>query len=151
VRLSPAETKENRGMCPKCGKPVTVGVMNRVDCLADRPEGYTPCDAIPFKNLIPLEEIIAGAKGIKSASAAIERDYRSYIARFQTEFDILLKVSPEQLAKGMPKRVVDGIVRMRQKKVSIQPGFDGEYGTVSLFDAETETAQPKGEQQLSLF
>ena len=151
VRFSPRQTKENKGLCPKCGKPVTVGVMNRVDVLADRPEGYVPSSAIPFKSLIPLEEIIADAKGIKSASAAIERDYRGYIARFQTEYDILLKATPEQLTKGLPKRVADGIMHMRQKKVSIEPGYDGEYGRISLFDGVEEASHAKGEEQLKLF
>jgi uncharacterized protein (TIGR00375 family) len=151
VRLSPQQTKENKGLCPKCGKPVTVGVMSRVDKLADRPEGYTPSNAIAFKNLIPFNEIIAQTKGVAANSVAVERDYRSFIAKFGTEFDILIKVAPQDLIKGLPKRVADGVLRMRQGKVNINPGFDGEYGKVSLFDSNEDYSATKGEQQLSLF
>ena len=151
VRLSPQQTKENKGLCPKCGKPVTVGVMNRVEKLADRPEGYTPSNAITFKNLIPFDEIIAQTKGVAARSVAVERDYRSFIAKFGTEFDILIRATPAELVKGLPKRVADGVLRMRQGKVNINPGFDGEYGKVSLFDSNEDPSATKGEEQLSLF
>jgi len=151
VRFSPQQTKENKGLCPKCGKPVTVGVMSRVDKLADRPEGYTPSNAIGYKNLIPFNEIVAQVRGVASNSVAVERDYRSFIAKFGTEFDILIRATPAELIKGLPKRVADGVLKMRQGKVNINPGFDGEYGKVSLFDASEGQSETKGEQQLSLF
>jgi hypothetical protein len=149
VRLSPGETRQNKGICPKCGRSVTVGVMNRVEQLADRPEGYVPQNAVPFRNLIPLEEIIAETKGVGKVSVTVEREYRSIVARFGTEFDILLRLSEEDLYKGMPKRVADGVLRVRQGKVTIQPGFDGEYGKICIFDAAG--AKDKEEQQLNLF
>lgn len=149
VRLSPKETKANNGRCPKCGKPITVGVMNRVDQLADRPEGFKPANAIDYKSLIPLDEIIAEAKGMGKATQAVERDYQGFIAKFGTEFAILAKAPEEDLRKNLPGRVAEGILRMRQGKVKIQPGFDGEYGKVCLFGAEE--AKGKEEQQLSLF
>ena len=77
IRFSPSQTKEHKGICPKCGKPVTVGVMNRVESLADRPGGFVPAEAIPYKNLIPLDEIIAEAKGVAKTSVAVEREYRA--------------------------------------------------------------------------
>jgi uncharacterized protein (TIGR00375 family) len=149
MRLSPKETRQNNGRCPKCGKPVTVGVMNRVDQLADRPEGYVPSNSIPFKNLIPLDEIIAEAKGVNKAAVAVERDYRGFVAKFGTEFDILLRVPKEELLRSLPHRVAEGILRVRQGKVSIKAGFDGEYGTISIFGEEEKSAE--GEKQLSLF
>jgi uncharacterized protein (TIGR00375 family) len=149
VRLSPSETKKNNGRCPKCGKPVTVGVMNRVEQLADRPQGYKPESAIPFKNLIPLEEIIAETRGVGKGSSAVEKDYLSFIAKFGTEFNILLKVSMEDLKKGLPARVAEGILRVRDGKVNIKAGFDGEYGIISIFGDEEK--EEKHEQQLSLF
>jgi uncharacterized protein (TIGR00375 family) len=149
VRFAPRETKQNKGRCPKCGKPVTIGVMNRVEQLADRPEGYVPAGAIPYKNLIPLDEIIADAKGVNKATVAVERDYRAFVGRFGTELEILLRLSGDELLKGLPHRIVDGILRVREGKVNIQAGFDGEYGTISIFgEGEKPT---KGEQQLSLF
>jgi uncharacterized protein (TIGR00375 family) len=149
IRWSPEETKQHNGRCPKCGKPVTVGVMNRVEALSDRPEGFVPQDNIPFKNLIPLDEIIAEARGVGKASVAVERDYRSVVAKFGTEFEILLRASKEDLLKGLPARVAQGVLRVREGKVNIKAGFDGEYGIISIFDEEEK--QKKGEQQLSLF
>ncbi|MDD5116892.1 MAG: endonuclease Q family protein [Candidatus Omnitrophica bacterium] len=149
VRLSPQETKQNNGRCPKCGKPVTVGVANRVEKLADRPEGFKPENAIPFKNLISFDEIIAEAKGVGKASVNVTRDYHSYLAKFGTEFEVLLRASKEDLLKNLPKKVAEGVLRVRQGKVDIKAGFDGEYGTISIFSDNEE--QGKGEQQLSLF
>jgi len=149
VRLAPQETKEYKGRCPKCGKPLTVGVMNRVEQLADRPAGYTPSGAIPYKNLIPFDEIIAETKGVSKSSVAVERDYLSYVGRFGTEFNILLKLSREELLKGLPSRVAEGVLRVRQAQVNIKAGFDGEYGVISIFDAGQKASE--GEKQLSLF
>ncbi len=150
VRLSPEETKRNCGKCPKCGKPVTVGVMNRVEQLADRPSGFVPANAIPFKNLVPLDEIIAETKGVAKTSVAVEREYRSCLSKFGTEFEILLRADADALHKGLPARVADGVLRMRQGRVQAQPGYDGEYGVVSVFGTDAPD-QPNAEQQLSLF
>ncbi|MFA5115122.1 MAG: endonuclease Q family protein [Candidatus Omnitrophota bacterium] len=149
VRFSPAETKEHKGICPKCGRPVTVGVMSRVECLADRPEGFVPAQAITYKNLIPLDEIMAEARGVNKGSVAVERDYRAAIARFGNEFNILLNASEEELLEGLPRHLVNGILSMRRGKVQVQPGFDGEYGRISVFSG-TET-KDKEEEQLRLF
>lgn len=149
IRWSPKETKQNNGRCPKCGKPVTVGVMSRIDKLADREEGFVPAGSIPFKNLIPLDEIIAEAKGVGRASVAVEREYRSAIARFGTEIEILLKAPKEDLIKGLPPRVAEGILRMRMGKVNIDAGFDGEYGKVAIFGDDDKPKE--AEEQLKLF
>jgi len=149
IRWSPKETKEHGGRCPKCGKPVTVGVVNRVEKLADRPEGFKPENFIPFKSFIPLGEIIADAKGVGKTSVGVERDYHSYLAKFGTEFDILMRASKEDLLKGLPPKIAEGVLRVRQGKVNIKAGFDGEYGIISIFDEEEK--QKKGEQQLNLF
>ena len=149
MRLSPKETREHQGKCPKCGKAVTVGVMNRVEQLADRPEGFQPENAIPYKNLIPFEEIIAESRGVKSGSVAVERDYRSFLAKFGTEFNILLGLSDEELLKGLPSRVAEGVLRVRKGNVNIKAGYDGEYGIISIFGDEDKGKE--GEKQLSLF
>jgi uncharacterized protein (TIGR00375 family) len=149
IRWSPKETKQNNGRCPKCGKPVTVGVMNRVERLADRPEGFRPDNAISFKNLIPLDEIIAEAKGVGKTSLGVERDYRGIVARFGSEFEILMRAKKEDLEKNMPAKIAEGVLRVREGKVNIKAGYDGEYGIASIF-TENEM-QKKNEQQLSLF
>ena len=149
VRWSPEETRRNFGKCTKCGKPVTVGVFNRVEKLADRLPGFKPANAIAYKNLIPLLEIIAEARGVKSSSVAVERDYRACLAKLGTEFDILLKTSEADLRKSLPPRIAEGIIRVRQGKVKIQAGFDGEFGIISIFGDDHKPAV--AEQQLSLF
>ena len=150
VRFSPKETREHNGRCPKCGKPVTVGVMNRVEQLADRPEGYAPDNAIPYKNLIPLDEIIAEAKGMAKGAKAVEAEYRMAISRFGSEFEILLRAKEEDLLKGLPKRIAEGVLRVRKGQVIVKPGFDGEYGKISTFSDEEKQAKG-GEEQLKLF
>jgi len=149
VRWSPIETKKNQGKCSKCGKPVTVGVMNRVEQLADRPEGFKPDNAIPFKSLIPLDEIIADTKGVAKTSVAVAREYRSVLATFGTEFEIMLKASKEELLKGLPPKVAEGVLKVRAGKVSIKAGYDGEYGIVAIDKGEEKLE--KSEEQLSLF
>ncbi len=149
IRFSPQETKANKGKCPKCGKPLTVGVMSRVDQLADRPEGFIPPEAIPYKNLIPLDEIIAEAKGVNKGAVSVERDYLSYVAKFGTEFDILLRANPEELLSGVPKNIANKIMMVRKGKVDIKPGFDGEYGIISILDGDNKSE--KNEEQLKLF
>ena len=149
IRLSPKETKDNNGKCPKCGKPVTVGVMNRVEKLADRPEGFVPDNAIPFKSLIPFDEIIADSKGIGKGSVVVGREYLNLVSKFGTEFDILLRASEAELRKGLPLKIAEGVLKVRQGKVEIKAGYDGEYGIISIF-GEGEKEE-KSEKQLSLF
>ncbi|MDI6758496.1 MAG: endonuclease Q family protein [Candidatus Omnitrophota bacterium] len=143
IRWHPKETKEYNARCPKCAKPVTVGVVNRIEKLADRPESFKPENPIPFKRLIPLDEIIAEAKGVGKGSVAVERDYHSCIAKFGTEFEILLRASEEDLLKGLPLKVAQGVLRVREGKVNIKPGFDGEYGTISIFEEEEKKKNSK--------
>lgn len=149
VRFAPNETKAHAGKCPKCGKPLTVGVMNRVEQLADRPAGYVPSQAIPYRSLVPFDEIIAEAKGVGKNSVGVEREYHSLVAKFGTEFNILLRASKEEVLRGLPPRIAEGLLRVREGRVNIQAGYDGEYGVVSLFGQE-ETPE-KSEKQLSLF
>jgi uncharacterized protein (TIGR00375 family) len=149
VRFSPAESRLNKGRCPKCGKNLTIGVMNRIEQLADRPEGYVPENAIPYKNLIPLDEIIAEVKGVGKQSAAVENEYLAAVNKFGTEFTILLKLGEDELLKGFPRPLAEAIIRMRKGKVQINPGYDGEYGIVSIKPEEADAGT--AEQQLSLF
>lgn len=149
VVFSPQESKAHKNICPKCGKALTIGVMNRVDQLADRPEGFKPDNAIPFKNLIPLDEIIADVKGMGKASKAVEQEYRGILAKFGTEFEVLGKVPEEDLRKGINSRIAEAIIRSRQGKANISPGYDGEYGKVSIFGDDDKPK--KHEEQLSFF
>lgn len=149
VIFSPALTKANQCLCPRCKKKLTVGVMHRIEELSDRPEGFIPKDAIPSIHLIPLEEIISEAMGYRVGAKTVGAEYNRLVQRGGSEFHILLDATPDELASFVPPRILEGIIRMRQGKVSIVPGHDGVYGKINLFPDHKETGQPKG--QLKLF
>ncbi|MDD5449353.1 MAG: endonuclease Q family protein [Candidatus Omnitrophica bacterium] len=148
TRLSPAEAKKINERCPECGRRITVGVMHRLEDLADRKEGFTLESGIPFKNLVPLDEIIAEALGVGKESLSVEREYNSLLQRLGSEFEILLEVPDEQLLKDCSHRIARGILKVRKGEVQIEPGYDGEYGTIKIFK---EGNEEEGEKQLSFF
>ena len=133
TQCSPEETKKYNGLCPVCRKPLTVGVMSRVDALADRPEGVKPAGAIPFKSLIPLGEIIAEAIGRLPAAKQVDQEYHKLISNFGNEFAVLLHTPQEELKTATLPEIAEGIKRVREGKVQIDPGYDGVYGKVHLF------------------
>ena len=149
VSFSPEESKKHKNLCPACGKPLVLGVMHRVNDLADRPEGYKPADPIPYINRIPLNEIIADAKGVGPQSQAVEKEYETIISKFGNELAVLSDVTKEDLLKSVSPRTVEGIMRVREGQVHIAPGFDGEYGKIKIFGQDGPQAQK--EEQLSLF
>lgn len=130
VSLPPEEAKLLGNLCPKCGKKLTVGVLQRVDDLADRPEGYIPEGAVPFKRLLPLYEVISRSTGVNRlyAKSAIGLQDR-LIARFGSEFNVLLDAREGDLAGVVPPKVAAAIVSNREGKVKVVPGYDGVYGT----------------------
>ena len=148
VSMAPAESKKNNNLCPKCKKPLVIGVLNRVEELADRPEGTVPPNAIPFKRLIPLEEIIADVLGVGVGTKRSREEYEKLIAKFGNEFAVLLDASPGDLQSATLPEVAEGIKRVREGKVFIDPGYDGEYGKIKIFsENEPKTITP----QKSLF
>ncbi len=147
VRLSPEETRRIGGICPKCGRPLTRGVLYRVEELADRPPGVVPEGTIPFKSLVPLDEIIAEVKGQKKGTKAVEAEYQSLIYKFGSEFEVLVNVPEEELFSGVNPRVAQGIINVRRGRVKKEPGYDGEYGVIKVLSEE----EPPKETQLSLF
>jgi PHP family Zn ribbon phosphoesterase len=149
IVFSPSETKVHHSLCPACKKKLTLGVMYRIEELADRPPGFIPKNAIPSIHLIPLEEIIAEALGFRMGAKAVEAEYERLIERGGSEFQILLDSSPEELASFVSPRILEGIVRMRQGKVSIVPGHDGVYGKINLFPERNGAEETK--EQLKLF
>ena len=136
VRLYPGETRKMRGVCPACGKKLTVGVLHRVDALADRTEKHLPTNGIPAKHLLPLEEIIAAAYGRKPNTKKVTAEYDRLVEQYGSELAILLERTEQELAAYVPERILTGILRVRRGEVRITPGYDGEYGTIALFDNE---------------
>lgn len=146
VRVPPREAMANNDLCPVCSKRLTIGVLHRIETLSDREEGFVPPDAIPFKSLIPLDEIIADALGVGVDTLTVRNEYQNLINKFNTEFAILLDISIDALREVTVPEVAEGIERVRESKVVITPGYDGVYGEVKIFDREEK--QPS---QLNLF
>lgn len=148
VRLHPKETKKHGGICPVCGRPLTRGVLNRVEELADREEGFVPQNSIGYKSLVPLSEIIAEARGMDRSSKAVEKEYVKLVREFGSEFNLLVNVEENQLFSQLPPKIAEGIKKVREGKLNILPGFDGEYGVIKIFD---QTEDKSKDAQLTLF
>ncbi len=141
ICLSPQETKKYNGICPVCGKSLTVGVLNRVEELADREEGFIPERNIPFKSLVPLKEIIADVLNCSVGTKEVEKEYKNLIEKFGSEFNVLLEASSEDLKKNTLPEIGEGIIRVREGKIQIEPGYDGVYGKIRIFSKKEEKRQ----------
>jgi uncharacterized protein (TIGR00375 family) len=149
VVFSPRESRKANNLCPRCGKKLTIGVLHRVEELADREPHEVPPGKIPFKNLIPLNEIIAEALGKTAECQSVWEIYFRFIHEFGNEHRILTEVPIEELARIQPEKISLGIDRMRKGLVHIEPGHDGYYGRISLFSGDESQETTEG--QLSLF
>ena len=136
IRFSPKETKKYNNICPNCRRPLTIGVLNRVEQLADREEGFKPENIIPFKNLIPLEEIIADALGTLPGTKQGTEQYQNLVKKFGSEFKILLEASKLDLEAVTLPEIGEGIIRVREGRVQIEPGYDGVFGKINIFGKE---------------
>lgn len=133
--LTPEETEKYGGICPVCGRKITVGVAHRVMDLADREEipGCSGDDRDCFEYLIPLTEVIAAATGYPAAGRRAARVYGQLLGQLGTEFDILRKVPAEDLKKAGGERFAEGIERLRSGRAERISGYDGVYGEIRLF------------------
>ncbi|MEK6840396.1 MAG: endonuclease Q family protein [Nanoarchaeota archaeon] len=136
---SPEETKKLKGICPVCKKPLTIGVDNRVEEIAAFPLGNKGKNARPFYKLLPLHEVIALSENSRLESNKTWQVYNDLIKEFGNELDILLKIPKEKLLK-FDAKLVELILRNRESKIKVAPGYDGEYGKALL-----------GEKQSALF
>jgi len=150
VLFSPEETRRHGGKCPVCGEPLTVGVMHRVEELADRPPGFIPSQKPPAVHLVPLLEIISEALGKGVQSQIVKRTYQQLLELGGKEFDLLLYADLEELKEILPSKVLEGIRRVREGKLYIRPGYDGVYGRISIF-SEEKSPEPSQPRQQSLF
>ena len=148
VGLAPAKTRENNYLCPKCGKKVTVGVLHRVEELSDREEGFIPEKSIPFHRLVPLNEIISEAIGKGVGSQAVGNEYLKISRTPGGEIAVLLDLPREELVKVTSPAVADGILKVREGRVNIHPGYDGVYGKIKIFSEEDKSVKTS---QLELF
>jgi uncharacterized protein (TIGR00375 family) len=134
VSLLPQETIRHNYLCPICGKKVTVGVLHRVEKLADRDEGFRPASAPGFHSLIPLPEIIAETLKVGPNSKAVEKQYFNLLEQLGNEFRILMDCGIDDVAKAGTPEIAEAVSRMRKGDVHIEPGFDGEYGKIRIFE-----------------
>ena len=149
ISLSPQESKKYNDICPVCGKPLTIGVLNRVAQLADNPQGFKPENIIPFKSLVGLIEIIGEALGKGAGTKTVEKEYKNLIEKFDNEFKILLDVPISDLKTATLPNIAESINRVRQGKVKVDPGYDGVYGKVKIF-SEQEKKEISGQKLLNL-
>jgi uncharacterized protein (TIGR00375 family) len=135
VSLSPKEAQRLGNICPVCRRKLTEGVEQRVEELADRPEGFVPVGKPGFKRLLPLSEIIAAVLNVESPSTqAVWKIYNRLIEKFGNEYSVLLDISKEALGEVVDAHVADAIGRVREGSVSVVPGYDGVYGKLLLGD-----------------
>lgn len=129
---SPGESKKLENICPKCKKGLTIGVLSRVEELADRPENFIPKGAIPYKTLLPLQDLVASCYQMPAMSRKVYSDTESFIAKFGSELRILLEVPESKLRDAMPMQLASAILANRAGKLKVRAGFDGEYGVLEL-------------------
>ncbi len=147
VALHPQETLKQKGICPVCRKPLTIGVLYRVEELADRPEGYTPKAPKKFHSLVPLSELLSAALQSPVAGKKVWQEYNRLLDG-RSELDILLNLVEEELKKIADRKIVDVILKNRRGEIKIKPGYDGVYGIPLLEGIKIEdAAKPKGPQK----
>ncbi len=134
VSLTPQETIRNNYLCPACGRKVTVGVMHRVEKLADRKEGFMPANAPSFVSIIPLPEIIAEGLECGVNTKKVREQYFLLLERLGNEFKILMDVPLDAIGAAGTPLLREAISRMRTRNVHITPGYDGEFGKVGIFE-----------------
>jgi PHP family Zn ribbon phosphoesterase len=167
VKHSPEETKKLGETCPVCGKPLTVGVLHRVEELASRKtEEVQPEDTQigkakgvkkegrpPYVMLVPLMEILAEALGVGFSSQGVLDKYNQMVVKFGSELTILLETEVEEIQRFFGPRIAEGIKKVRERDIVVDPGFDGVFGTVKIWSSSAMVNEEGREedQQMSLF
>lgn len=159
IHFTPKESLRHKNICPICKKPLTIGVLHRVEELADRHEGYKPKKHKMFKSVLPLAEVIALAKGASLNTKGVTADYYKLIEAFGNEFNVLLEPDMKKIKNVVNDKVADYIKLNSEEKIEVIPGYDGEYG-VPVFSEEDKKkalqmiqarAQKKGQTGLDEF
>ena len=134
TRLTPEETRKLGGKCPHCGKQVTVGVMSRVEALADRPEGTRPEGAAGYRSFVPLAEMLGEILGVGASTKKVKAAYDAIIARLGPELTVLEHVPLDDIRRACSPLFAEAVSRMRKGQVIREAGYDGEYGVIRIFD-----------------
>ncbi|OGI15895.1 hypothetical protein A3K63_00845 [Candidatus Micrarchaeota archaeon RBG_16_49_10] len=146
---SPAESAKLKGICPVCRKPLTIGVLERLEKLADREEGFKPKNAIDFKSLLPLYEIISFITETSTLySKKVQTETDKLIQKFGSELNVLLSAEKEELIKVTSEKIAEAIINIREGKITYKPGYDGVYGEPTFEkDKPVKEEKPKRPQK----
>jgi uncharacterized protein (TIGR00375 family) len=147
ITLSPLETIQNNYLCPVCRKKVTIGVLHRVEKLADREMGYQPVGVPPFRSVIPLQEVLAETLKVGASAKRVQDEYERLLKKLGNEFTILMETPLDALEQEGSPRLREAVQRMRSGHIHISPGFDGEYGRIKIFE-EVRRQEIKGQTML---
>jgi DNA helicase-2/ATP-dependent DNA helicase PcrA len=134
IVFEPDTTNQHKGICPVCHRPLTIGVLHRVEKLADRSEGIRPANSPGFHYLIPLPEILSEIKGSGPSSKSVQGIYQQIVSEFGNEFTFLMDAPAEDIKKKCGYVISEAVRRMRDNEVNPDPGFDGEFGTIRIFN-----------------
>jgi len=149
VSLPPSEAIKYGNRCPVCGRKLTRGVEQRIEELADRPAGYVPENAVGYIRLLPLSEIIAAVLGVSyPGSQKVWSVYNRLVKRFGDEYNVLIDAPHEEMCKVVDEKIAEAVVRVREGKARVIPGYDGVYGQLVIFEDEQKNMEhPKPKQR----
>jgi uncharacterized protein (TIGR00375 family) len=151
VALPPQEAIKFGNICPVCRRKLTKGVQQRVEELADRPAGFKPENAIGFKRLLPLSEVITSVLGTSSPfTQKVWTIYNKLIEKFGNEYTVVMEASKDALTKVVDEKIAKATIRVREGKAKVTPGYDGVYGKLTIFEENYGEPAPQRVQQLNL-
>lgn len=148
ISMMPSETIKNNGICPICGGKITVGVLHRVEELADREETYVAVDDKPFERIVPLTEVIASSMGMSSNSVKVKRKYDELLSELGSELYIIREAPLDEIEEKAGALITQGILNLREGRVEAVAGYDGEYGKITVLSTKD---RDRIEGQLKLF
>ncbi|MBI3493194.1 MAG: UvrD-helicase domain-containing protein, partial [Acidobacteria bacterium] len=134
IRWTPQETLERGNRCPICGQPTTIGVLHRVEALADRAEATPPQTAGEVSNMVPLPEVLSEIAGTGPSSQTVARSYDRLVSTLGAELSILRSIPVEDIERASSSLLAEAISRLRAGHVIREAGYDGEYGVIRLFE-----------------
>ncbi|MGD8342483.1 MAG: UvrD-helicase domain-containing protein [Desulfobacterales bacterium] len=140
VSLWPAATLKHNGLCPVCSKPLTLGVLHRVEELADHKEGRKPSRHAPYHSIIQLADILSEVMRVGPRSKKVTRAYHSALDKLGSEFNILHNLETDAIEQAGIPLLAEAVRRMRQQEIKVIPGFDGQYGRIQIFQDQERTA-----------
>jgi uncharacterized protein (TIGR00375 family) len=154
VSFAPSQSLVNDNLCPACGRQLTIGVLHRVEQLADRKPDEVPGDMIPFKHVVPLEEIIGEALDVGRDTAQVHKTYEGLIKALGSEFEVLLNAPIPDITRHSSERIGLGVERMRRGEVQATAGYDGVFGVIQVLPGATPSPLVRDAapgQQMGLF